>query len=408
VRFIVTGGGTGGHIYPALAIAKGLQEKYPQAKILYIGKEGGLEADLVPAEGFAFQSIRVRGLQRRLSLANVSAFWQAGAAFFHARQIIAGFRPLAVIGTGGYVCGPVLLAAVFLKVPTLIHEQNALPGVTTRLLARLVKLTALTFAGSERFLPRGARVKVTGLPVRPEFSPGRREEARQALGLPPEGFFILSFGGSQGARTINQAMREVIERFRHRRDIRILHVTGPAQYAEFRKGFSLPETGNTTIEPYLYEMPLALSAADLVVCRAGAATLAEITVTGTPAILVPYPYATGNHQEFNARALEREGAAMVMKDEELTGEKLANQIEKLLADPGHLEAMARAARRLGRPQALADILQCVEELMEEQKGEKEKGRKAQRPRGTKGLKGKSTKAPGGKGGEEQRHKGTGA
>lgn len=394
MRFIITGGGTGGHIYPALAIARGLQEKYPQAEILYIGKDGGPEADLVPAAGFAFQSIRVRGLQRRLSLANVSALWQAGAAFFHARRIIAGFRPLAVIGTGGYVCGPVLLAAVFLKVPALIHEQNALPGVTTRLLARLVKLTALTFAGSEQYLPRGARFKVTGLPVRPEFSPGRREEARKALDLPPEGFFILSFGGSQGARTINRAMREVIERFRHRKDVRILHVTGPAQYEEFRKGFALPETGNTTIKPYLYEMPLALSAADLVVCRAGAATLAEITVTGTPAILVPYPYATGNHQEFNARALEREGAAIVLKDEELTGEKLANQIEKLLADPGRLEAMARAGRRLGRPRALADILQCIEELMEEQKVHRHTGTKGQREKGARGERKKGTKGQG--------------
>jgi len=400
MRFIVTGGGTGGHIYPALAIAKGLREKYPQAEILYIGKDGGLEADLVPAEGFTFRPVRVRGLQRRLSLTNLVALWQAGTAFFHARRMISDFQPSAVIGTGGYVCGPVILAAVFLKVPALVHEQNALPGVTTRLLARLVKLTALTFAGSGQHLPRQARFKVTGLPVRPEFSPGRREEARKALGLPPEGFFILSFGGSQGARTLNRAMQEVITRFRDRLDVRFLHVTGPAQYEEFCKGFPLPENGNTTIKPYLYEMPLALSAADLVICRAGAATLAELTLTGTPAILAPYPYAAGNHQEYNARALAEEGAAIVIQDAELTGEVLANQIDKLLAEPGRLAAMAEASRRLGRPRALADILQCVEELLEEQ------GTKAQRPKGAKGLKGKSIRVSRGQGREGKKHKGT--
>lgn len=363
VRFIVTGGGTGGHIYPALAIAQGLREKYPRAKILYVGKEGGLEADLVPKAGFPFRSIRVQGLQRRLSLANLRALGQAGAAFWQARRILADFQPLVVIGTGGYVCGPVMLAAVSLKIPTLLHEQNALPGITTRLLARLVKRVAVTFADSARFLPRRAHLRVTGLPVRSEFLTVRREESRQALGLPEEGFFILSFGGSQGARTLNRAMGEVMERFRHRKDVHFLHVTGPGQYEEFKKGFSIPENGNTTIKPYLDEMPLALAAADLVVCRAGAATLAEITVSGAPAILVPYPYATGNHQEFNARALEKEGAALVIKDEQLKGEILANQIEKLLADPGRLAAMARTSKRLGRPRALADILECVEELV---------------------------------------------
>ncbi|MEW6424854.1 MAG: undecaprenyldiphospho-muramoylpentapeptide beta-N-acetylglucosaminyltransferase [Bacillota bacterium] len=363
MRFIVTGGGTGGHIYPALAIAQGLKEKYPQAKILYVGKERGLEADLVPAAGFEFVPVRVRGLQRRLSPANLLVLGRAAAGFFQARRIIAGFKPLAVIGTGGYVCGPVLLAAVFLGIPTLIHEQNALPGITTRLLARFVKLVAVTFADSARYLPRKARVRHTGLPVRPEFLSVRREESRRALGLPEEGLLVLSFGGSQGARTINTAMGEVMKRLRDRKDVHFLHVTGPGQYEEFRRSFPIPENGNTTIKPYLYEMPLALAAADLVVCRAGAATLAELTVTGVPAILVPYPHATGNHQEFNARVLGRAGAALVLKDEELAGEMLANQIERLLADPGRLREMAAASRRLGRPRALAEILECVEELI---------------------------------------------
>ncbi len=363
MNFVVSGGGTGGHIYPALAIAKGLQEKYPRAKILYIGKDRGLEADLAPAAGLSFRPIRVRGFKRRVAWENLLALGEAGLGFFQARRIIADFQPAAVIGTGGYVCGPVLLAAICLKIPTLIHEQNVLPGITTRLLARFVRLVAVTFADSAQYLPRRARVELTGLPVRPEFLRARREESRRALGIPEDCFFILSFGGSQGARTINRAMREVIKRLGGRPDVCFLHVTGPGQYNDFMEGFTLPENGNTTIKPYLYEMPLALSAADLVVCRAGAATLAEITVTGAPAILVPYPYAAGNHQEYNARALESKGAAIVIKDEELRGETLANQIEKLLAAPRRLQEMAGASRQLGRPGALEDILQCIEDLI---------------------------------------------
>jgi UDP-N-acetylglucosamine--N-acetylmuramyl-(pentapeptide) pyrophosphoryl-undecaprenol N-acetylglucosamine transferase len=363
VHFIVTGGGTGGHIYPALAIAKGLQRKYPPAKILYIGKKHGLEEELAPAAGCSFQPIRVQGLQRRAFLTNLLALGKASVGFFQAWRIISHFKPLLVIGTGGYVCGPVLLAAVFLRIPTLIHEQNALPGITTRWLARFVRLVAITFADSARYLPRRAHFRLTGLPVRPEFLLTPREQSRSALGLPPEGFLILSFGGSQGARSINQAMQEVIKQFRQRKNVHFLHVTGPGQYNEFRKGFTMPENGNTTIKPYLYEMPQALSAADLVVCRAGAATLAEITATGVPAILIPYPYAAGNHQEFNARALEEKGAAVVIKDEELKGKKLANQIERLLAEPSRLREMAKASKQLGSPRALEDILMCIEELI---------------------------------------------
>ncbi|MGQ9825143.1 MAG: undecaprenyldiphospho-muramoylpentapeptide beta-N-acetylglucosaminyltransferase [Desulfotomaculales bacterium] len=362
-RFVVTGGGTGGHVYPALAIARGLQEKYRGSKILYVGKEGGPEAELAPAAGLDFVPLRVRGLVRRLTPENLLALSRAGLAFWQAARIIARFRPRAVIGTGGYVCGPVMLAAVCLRVPTLLHEQNALPGVTTRVLARFVRRVAVTFPESVRYLPRRARVKLTGLPVRSEFLQAERNRSRQALAVPEGAFLVLSFGGSQGARSINAAMREVIARLGARDDVRFLHVTGPAQYDEFLRGFTLPENGNTTVKPYLHEMPLALSAADLVVCRAGASTLAEVTATGVPAILIPYPYATGNHQVFNARALQEKGAAVVIEDAVLNGELLANQIERLLAEPARLRQMAAASRELGRPRALEEILACVEELV---------------------------------------------
>jgi len=363
LRFIITGGGTGGHIYPALAIAKGLREKYPQAKILYVGKEKGLEANLAPAAGFAFRSIAVKGLKRSVSLENFLVLGQAGIGFFQAWRIITQFKPSAVIGTGGYVCGPVLMAAIFLRVPTMIHEQNALPGITNRILARFAGLVAISFAGAARHFPRGSRIKLTGLPVQPEFLQDGREQARQALGLPAGGFLVVSFGGSQGARSINRVMPEVIKKFKDRKDVHFLHATGAGHYEEFSRGFTTPENGNNTIKPYLYEMPQVLAAADLVICRAGAATLAELTATGVPAILIPYPYATGNHQEFNARFLEKAGAAIVIKDGLLTGAMLANQIENLLGDPGNLERMAGASKQLGRPQALKDILESLEGLL---------------------------------------------
>lgn len=372
MRFVVSGGGTGGHVYPALAIARGLKDKYPAAEILFLGSKGGLEAELVPGAGFDFQGIKLTGFKRRLSFHNLLACWQAARGFAEVLRIMDNFKPAAVIGTGGYVCGPVVLAASFCRIPTLIHEQNALPGVTNRLLSYIASTVAITFPDAVRYLPRRTRVKFTGLPVRPEFMSCTRQESRRALGLPEEGRLVLSFGGSQGARTINNAMVEVLSRFSEKSNLYFLHVTGPGQYDNFvmmmsQRGVFFPDNGNNTIKPYLHEMPLALAAADLVICRAGAATLAEITVAGKPAILIPYPYATGNHQEFNARFLKNKGAAVMIRDGQLTGEMLAAQIERLLADPLRLEEMSAASRKLGHPRALEKILACVEEIITKHK-----------------------------------------
>ncbi|MBE3587808.1 MAG: undecaprenyldiphospho-muramoylpentapeptide beta-N-acetylglucosaminyltransferase [Thermoanaerobacteraceae bacterium] len=367
MRFVVTGGGTGGHIYPALAIARGLKEKYPGAEILYIGRAGGLEADLVPRAGFPFRSIQVAGLKRRPTPANLLAVWQAGRGLLTARRIFKEFKPAVVVGTGGYVCGPVVLAAALQGIATLIHEQNALPGLTNRLLAPLVDCVALTFAEGRRYFSRRARLTVTGLPVRPEVLSCSREEARRVLGIPPGARMILSFGGSQGAASINKAMVEVLQAFAGRTDMCFLHVTGPAHYQDFlnhlqERGLGAAENGNITIVPYLYDMPRALAAADVAVCRAGAATLAELTVLGLPAVLIPYPFASGNHQEFNARSLEKKGAALVIKDRELSGQLLTRCLEVILSRPEKLAAMAGACRSLGRPRALQDILDLVDEL----------------------------------------------
>lgn len=368
MRFIVAGGGTGGHIYPALAIARGLLERYPGAEVLYVGTKGGMEADIVPREGLAFRGITSAGLVRKVTARNLAVLWRVGTGFFEARRIIREWRPDAAVGTGGYACGPVILAAALARVPTLIHEQNALPGITNRLLSRFAGLVAVTFADSVNYFHGKAKVLITGLPVRPEILRSNREAGLKNLKLPPGPFIIFSFGGSRGARSINRAIIPVIEHFRNNPGVHILHVTGKELHAEFcsdceKQGIKLDIYGNVTIVPYLYNIEDAMAVAGLVVSRAGAATLAELTALGIPSILAPYPYAAENHQEYNARALEKQGAAVVILDRDLKGELLINTVQQLLDNRGKLNEMAVAAREFGRPNALRDIIRCIDSLL---------------------------------------------
>ncbi len=368
MRAIITGGGTGGHIYPALAIAKGLKERYPGIEILYVGTNRGLESDIVPKEGYAFEKINVAGFERRLSLKNFKVLWQAGGGLVKAMNIVRRFKPDVAVGTGGYVTGPVMMACALFKVPTLIHEQNALPGVTNRILSRMVSRVAVTFEDSVKHFPKGARIKVTGLPVRPEIFQVAKEEAYSRLGIAPNKPVLLVFGGSRGARKINNAMVKVVEELQNDEGIQIIHATGQAGHKEYlnmlqARGISLVNIGNITTVPYLYNMQDALNVADLVVCRAGAATLAELTALGLPSILVPYPYAAENHQEHNARALAERGAAVMINDAELTGDVLLEHIKQLLSSPQALHRMAEESLKLGKPQALEDILELIDHLL---------------------------------------------
>lgn len=368
MRFIVAGGGTGGHIYPALAIARGLKDRYSGAEILYVGTSAGMEADIVPKEGFPFRGIAAAGLERSFSPRNLLVIWKAWRGMRQAGRIICSYNPDVVIGTGGYACGPVILAAAFRRIPTLIHEQNALPGITNRILSRFAGRVAVTFAASAKHFSRQEKVSLTGLPVRPEILLTDRSAGLKNLGLDEGRFFLFSFGGSRGARTINKAMVEVIKEFAGDPRLNILHATGATGYQEFiedcsASGIDPARVRNLRVVPYVYNMQDAL-AADLVVSRAGAATLAELTALGIPSILIPYPYAAENHQEFNARALEKEGAAIVVLDRQLNGALLCDKIEGLLGDRGKLSAMSSASKRLGRKSALEDIMMCVDELVE--------------------------------------------
>ncbi|MDD4237405.1 MAG: undecaprenyldiphospho-muramoylpentapeptide beta-N-acetylglucosaminyltransferase [Desulfotomaculaceae bacterium] len=368
MRIVVAGGGTGGHIYPALAIVQGLKERHPEAEILYVGNSQGMEADIVPKEGLPFKGLAGAGLERKLSMRNIVVLWQTGLGFWQASRTLLNWKPDVVIGTGGYVCGPVVLAAALSRIPTLIHEQNALPGVTNRILARFVDRIAVTFKESVRYFPRPHKVILTGLPVRPEILRATRLEGLKKLGIGADRFLLLSFGGSRGARTINKAMVDVIKQFGGDPRLNIFHVTGSVGHEEFLEdcaaaGIDLAKTGNVTIVSYLYSMQDALAAAGLVISRAGAATCAEITALGIPSILVPYPFAAENHQEHNARALEKEGAALMFMDSKFNGALLCSRLDGLLKDRGKLAVMAEASRTMGKTHALEDIIDCVEELV---------------------------------------------
>ena len=369
MRIMLSGGGTGGHIYPAVTIAKTLCDIARPEAILFVGTRAGLEADLVPREGYPLEVIDVAGFERRLSWYNVRNLFRTAGSLFSARQIIGKFKPDLVIGTGGYVCGPVLLAASLMGIPTLIQEQNVIPGITNRILSRFVKAVAVGYQEAQTYFPAAAKIIVTGNPIRPDIMSARREEGLALLGLKPDRTTLLIAGGSRGARSINHAMAEVHKRFSSNDAIQILHITGQSEYNSIvgnyqQQGIDVSNSGNIIIKPYLHEMPHALAAADLAVFRAGAIGLAELTARGIPSILIPYPYAAENHQEHNARALEQGGAAIVIRDSDLTGGTLADTIQQVITEKDRLIKMAAASRSLGRPEAARSIAQTALSLLE--------------------------------------------
>lgn len=360
LKAVITGGGTGGHIYPALAIAEGLRDSVSDLRLLYIGTKTGLEARIVPPTGIRFKTIEISGFERRLCLHNLKTASMLGKSYFEANAILKTFKPDVVIGTGGYVCGPVVLAASRRKIPTLIHEQNAFPGITNRILSRYVNKVCITFPeASGHFYPK-AEIIETGLPVRPEILRAVREEAYEFLDLAPEKTTIMVVGGSQGARSINKAVQPVLEWVSDSSDVQILVVAGKDNMSQF-SAFSGRK--NIKIIPYLDRMDYGLAVADLVISRAGASFLAEITAVGVAAILIPYPFASANHQEHNARSLEKRGAAKVLLEEEIHGDILLDVVKSMF-HPGVLEEMSDNSRSMGKAQALSLITENILDLVD--------------------------------------------
>lgn len=358
---IVTGGGTAGHVMPALAIAEALVARgHPRESIHYVGAERGIEARTVPPTGFPLTLLPGRGIQRRLTPANLGAAWGLVVAFARAISLVRRLRPAVVVAVGGYASVAVGLAAVLWRVPLIVAEQNAVPGAANRLLARFAKASAVSFEGTP--LPRAT---VTGNPVRAEIlalTPDRdRAAARAAFGVPPDRRLVLVMGGSLGALRINRAVLDALPGWAHRADLAVHHVVGARDWAQISAEVPT-ERGALEYRAVRYEddVPAALAAADLVVCRAGSSTCFELAAAGVPAILVPSPYVTADQQTRNAERLAAAGAAVVVPDAELDGARLVAEVDALLADPARTEAMAAAARAWATPTAAEDIADLAE------------------------------------------------
>lgn len=358
---LIAGGGTGGHLYPGVAVARELIARVPDARVTFVGTAAGLEARVIPREGFALEVIRSAGLKGKSaeSIARGLALLPLSAA--DAWRVISRCRPSVVAGVGGYSSGPVVLLAALRGVPTLLMESNAVPGLTNRLLAPVVSAAAVTFQESVRFF--GEKAFVSGNPVRPEFfesasgasdDPNRGGHGQHIQ--PPAAVRVLVFGGSQGANAINVAMVEAAPRLAAATPrVAITHQTGQRDLEMVRDGYRRAGL-EARVEPFLFAMGSEMSAADLVVCRAGATTLAELTACGRASILIPLPTATDDHQRRNAEALVRQGASRMVEQRELSGDRLAAEILALAGDEDRRRAMVAAARRLARPEAAAVIV----------------------------------------------------
>lgn len=366
MRYLITGGGTGGHIYPALAIANEIKKRHRDANILYVGTEKGLEAELVPREGYDFKTIRVKGMPRKISKEAFVAMKELLLGLRDANKIIKDFNPDVVIGTGGYVCGPVVYKASKKNIPTLIHEQNAFPGVTNKILSRYVDKVLVTFEESIKYFKYPDRVVVTGNPIRKSIVEIDLDKAFKDLKIDPNVPFILSFGGSGGQKKLNEAMFYVIKENISNGNLQILHITGKRFYEDFTNKLeenNLILGNNIRVVPYFYDMPKAINVADLVVTSAGAITLAEISAVGIPSILIPKGYTAENHQEYNARAFEKKGASRVILEKDLTGEKLNEMISSVIKDEKALVDMCKNSKQIGRIDAVDKIVDIIDELI---------------------------------------------
>lgn len=359
MRVVLTGGGTGGHIYPALAIAAALRRLEPETSFLYVGTEKGLEATLVPRQGIPFEAIDISGLKRKLSWENVRTVRRFIRAVTRSKEILRQWRPDIVVGTGGYVCGPVVYAASRLGIPTLIHEQNVVPGLTNRFLAHFADRIAVSFAESLAYFPQKKAV-YTGNPRATEVIHGNAEAARRRLSLSADKKIVLVVGGSRGARAINEAALDLTKYMSEFADCHFVYITGEVHYDSIHA--KLQQTGvpdNLTLLPYVHNMPDLLAATHVSVNRAGASTLAELTALGIPAILIPSPYVTNNHQEKNARGLERAGAAVVLLEQELSGVTLKQALASIVGNTAKWSHMHRQSRMMGKPDAAEQIVRLM-------------------------------------------------
>ncbi|MGM0396375.1 MAG: undecaprenyldiphospho-muramoylpentapeptide beta-N-acetylglucosaminyltransferase [Bacillota bacterium] len=365
MRIIISGGGTGGHIYPALAIAEGLKEKYSDAEILYVGTQNSLEEELATAAGYSFRPIHVKGMPRRLNKKSLISARELLKGLGDSKRILEEYKPDLVIGTGGYVCGPILFKAARKKIPAAIHEQNAFPGITNRILSRFVDKVLITYEDSRKQFTHNNEVVLTGNPVRKDILTIGREEARRELCM-DEKPLVLSFGGSGGQRSLNDAILGMIEKISEEKRMNLIHVTGKPHYDGFirkMKEEGIVPGNNIEVLPYHHKMPFAINAADVIITSGGAIALAEISAAGKPSILIPKAYTAENHQEYNARAFLEKGAAEMILEKDLNSNLLLESIETLVFDKERLSQMSEKSRELGNIEATDTIIEELADLI---------------------------------------------
>jgi len=354
MKVLIAAGGTGGHIYPGIAVGREILKRDPASEVLFVGTARGLEKNIVPDNGFQLSLINSAGLKNVGFIGKLKGMAVLPRSFWEARKILKEFKPDVVVGAGGYVSGPVLMTAHFMGFPTLVMDSNALPGFTNRMLARFVDKAALAFDAAKPFF--GAKGTVTGNPVRPEFFEIPAREPSGQINL-------LIFGGSQGARAINNAMVDALPVLNGTKDkLSITHQTGENNYEVVRERYAKAAWDNVDIRPYITNMVESFEQADLIICRSGATTCAEVAAAGKPALMIPFPGAADDHQRKNAEAMAAEGAVKMVLQSDLSSESLANEIRDLVNDHERLVSMGTAARKMARTDAAEKTVDMIEEL----------------------------------------------
>lgn len=367
MNIVIAGGGTGGHLFPALAIARELENSISGSKVTFVGTARGLEAKIIPKEGFDLRFIRSEGLVGKSSVRTLKAALQIPISIWGSYRILKEIKPDIVLGVGGYSSGPVLFCARLMGISTIIHEQNTVPGLANRILGRIVDTVAVTYHESIKSFPE-EKTFLTGNPVRREILEGSRERGYGTFSLNRDRFTIFVCGGSRGASHINRAAGEALDYLEEYRDkIQFLHQTGDEDFNFMKETYSRREFRGTVM-PFAHEMADAYAVADMVISRAGATTLAELTACGKAAILVPYPHAAANHQEINARKLWDIGAAYVILDRDLNGKSLSGMIKHLIEEPEAISEMERISKSLGNREATARVVELMKGLFKKKGG----------------------------------------
>lgn len=372
MRIVFACGGTAGHINPALAVAGRIKELMPDSEFLFIGAKGQMETDLVPRAGYKIETVRVRALSREKTLGglfhNISAAWHLVRSTIIAKKIIKRFKPDVVVGTGGYVCFPVLKAASLLGIPTAVHESNAVPGLTTKMLSGIVDTIMLGFEDSRKYYKNPEKTVVTGTPVRGEFAQYTKNAAKAELGIPMDKPLVVSVWGSLGAANMNAVMCGFIKLAGKNPGFTLIHSAGSEGYEEMvtqlRKTAPDYEKNGMDVREYIYDMPRVMAAADLVLCRAGASTISELTYMHKPTIFVPSPFVTNNHQFKNAKVVEDAGGALIFEEGWFEPKELLDAVKKILSSETEREKMSAAMEKLAMPEATDMICDRIFSLCE--------------------------------------------